>query len=85
LKACTCSSIQAIDPKRHFKGCPARDDGYQAPMLVQLRLEQKVAESAVKWWKVEDWMKAHPVDFDTIHSDYCRALARFIVSLMKGK
>lgn len=47
--------------------------------IMQLRLEQKVAESAAKWWKVEDWIKARKKE---LHSS---ELYEFIVSLLQGE
>jgi hypothetical protein len=54
------------------------------PNLVQLRLESKVAESAAKWWKVEDWLKTHDIEKFEENDDYSSALSNFIVQLIKG-
>jgi len=56
MGGCTCIEIMAADGKRHFKGCPLRKENYEPPKLVQLRLEEKVAKAADKWWKVEEWL-----------------------------
>lgn len=54
---CECTSIQAKDPNRHFKGCPKRKEEYRAPTLTPIKIEHHVSQAASKWWKVGDWFQ----------------------------
>lgn len=61
---------------------------YQAPTLVQLRLEKKVAQAADKWWKVEEWLKIHAdVDEpdDPWESPLVKEFVSFVVKLREDK
>lgn len=51
---------------------------YQAPKVLQLRLETKVAEDAMKWWKVEEYFNARK-----LYGISGSELVGFIVKLMK--
>lgn len=82
---CECLSIQTRDSTRHFKGCPLRKEKYEAPVIVQLRLEDKVVRDAIKWWMVDKEIDRLIIQHESFGGvDFQKELGAFIVKLVKG-
>jgi hypothetical protein len=81
-----CSAFNQDTPENISDRCwkcqgelsPVNRRAYMRPTLVMLRLEQKTAEAAAKWWKVEEFLEKE-LRFGNDSEAY--ALRAFIVQL----